>query len=136
MFYNDMSYLYSDECLTSASQELPLKETKICTNETIRTPVNRRTMTMNHRSKHLLLFNDEMFKRDRNRLTIRKLREKRHSLESNMFKQMFQSEDLQSDLENQLNILQVQKTSLEDAMNNNFSMEITLTSDFNFSKKS
>ncbi|CAF1248051.1 unnamed protein product [Adineta ricciae] len=136
MFKNDLSYLYSDDILSSTVQDSSMKVAKRCENEAVRIGINRRAMTINHRSKHLLIFGDDMFKRDRNRLISRKMKDKRHYSEKNLLKQICQLESGSSFIENQLRQLQLPKNTLEDVTNNNFSLKMTIDSGFDLSMKS
>jgi hypothetical protein len=89
--FNDISYLYSDECFTSSysnEKELSTKVSNDLQCQPNRTHVSRKStpvLSTNRRSKHIILFNDDTLKRyrkcERNRISSRHLKENRQLFE-------------------------------------------------------
>ena len=122
MCTHDLSYLYCDDYFISSSmneKELPKKLTN--TNE-YRLDRNRSyrkratTLPNNRRSKHILLYNDELVKRQTNRLLARQL------LEENIQKRIQQLQDKHVVLENNLKQYQLYKKDLKTRIIDTFSM--------------
>jgi hypothetical protein len=122
IFNNDVSYLYSDEYLTSSSsneKELPQKASKSSKYRSIGTLIYRKrspTLSIGHRSKHIVLFRKEAFKRKKTRISTKRLIE-------NLHKKIQELEDEQLFLENDLRERQLYKQDLETKINNNFYMK-------------
>jgi len=124
MFYNDVSYLYSNEYLTSSlsnAKELSPKVSNISAYEPIRNHACRKTASSIRRSRHILVFNEEILKRDRrrdkNRINVRRLKEKRQSIEENLLNKIKELEGEQSNLETDLAQLRLYKSNLEEKIN-------------------
>ncbi len=124
MFNNDVSYLYSDEYLTSSlsnAKELSPKVSNIFAYEPIRNHTCRKTASSIRRRKHILVFNEEILKRDKrrdkHRINIRRLKEKRQSIEENLHKKIKELEGEQSNLETDLAQLRLYKSNLEAKIN-------------------
>jgi hypothetical protein len=127
MFNNDVSYLYSDDYLTSPKslepsdkKDLFSKSPNFLEYGPLRIRVCRKTaptLATGRRSKYILLSGDEAIKREmrreKNRVAARKLKEKRSLIEQDLFDKVKQLEDEQSNLENNLTELQSQKQNLE-----------------------
>jgi len=119
IFNKDVSYLYSDEYLTSSSsneKELSKKASKY---RSIRTRIYRKrasTLSIGHRSEHIVLFRREAFKRKKTRISTKRLIE-------NLHKKIQELEDEQLFLENDLRERQLYKQDLETKINNKFCMK-------------
>lgn len=132
MFNNDLSYLYSNECLTSSnSNEKELS--KFSPDRTSNTRLYQRigpVLSLRHRSKHILLFREDVHqndkRREKNRIAARRLREKRQLFERNLRKKIQQLEDKQSYLENDLKQYEAYKQALQTEINNKFSLNTLL----------
>lgn len=132
MFHNDLSYLYSDECLTprtSNEKELSGNVSKFSPDRSTSTRLYQRmgsTFSFRHRSKHILLIRGDVLqpdrRREKNRIKARLLREKQQLLERNLLKKIQQLENEQLYLENDLKQREAYKRDLQTEINNNFSL--------------
>ncbi len=129
MFKKDISYLYSDDYLTSSSSNEKEYSEKLSNSLEYRLIRNRfyrkraATLSTGHRSKHIILFRDEDLKREKHRLLARRLREKQQLLEESLQKKIKQLEDEQLYLENDLSQHQSYIKDLETEIDNNFCMK-------------
>lgn len=128
MFDNEISYLYSDDYLTSlSSNEIDSSKKSINSWEyrPIRTRVNRErasTLPTSRRSKHIILFREDNLKRDKYQMSAKRLKEKRQLLEENLKKKIRQLEDEQLFLENDLRQRHSYIRELKTEINNSLSM--------------
>ena len=104
--FNDTSYLYSDECFTSSYSNEKELSTKVSNNlecQPNRTHVGRKStpvLSTNRRSKHIILFNDDVLKRyrkcERNRISSRHLKENRQLFEEDFCQKLKELENEKS----------------------------------------
>ncbi|CAF1138568.1 unnamed protein product [Adineta steineri] len=126
MVKNDISYLYSDDYLTSSlsnENNSSLMVTEDCKYEPIEKQSYQKTNLSSHRSKHILILSSENFKRekrrDKTRMTIRRLNENQNLLQEMLYKKDQELNVKESRLEAQLFQLQSYKNNLENIVNNN-----------------
>jgi hypothetical protein len=108
MFNNDLSYLYSDECLTPSNfneKEFSEKVSKYSFDRSNPIRVYQRInpiLTLHHRSKHILFFRGDVHQRKRNQLIARRLKEKRQLFKNILRKKIQQFKTERLYLENNL----------------------------------
>ena len=127
MFRNDVSYLYSDEYFLSSfttDKELSPKVSNPASVHRKTTPL----LPTSRRSKHIILFTDDVLKRDKrqdkNRTSPRYVKEKRQYLEENLCQKLKVLENEKTHLQTHVIQLQSHKQDLQNELNNhNFSMD-------------
>ena len=129
MFKNDVSYLYSDDCLTSSSSS-EKEELNYFEYEPFRTRITRKTIptcTIGRRSKHVISFGEETMKREKrrekHRIIARQLKVKQKLFEENLYQKVKELENEKSNLENHVMQLQSHKQNLQDELISNYSMD-------------
>jgi hypothetical protein len=128
--FNNVSYLlYSDDYLTSSSlneKELPKKVSNSSGCRPIRNSIcQKRTssLSLGRRSNHIILFREDILKRNKSRILARRLREKRQLLEENIQNKIKQLEDEQLFLTNDLRQRQSYRRDLKTEIDNDLSMD-------------
>jgi hypothetical protein len=122
MFNNDVSYLYSDECLTPSNSNDKQFSGRVSKYSIDRPVYQRRSpiLTLRHRSKHILFFRGDIHRCERNRLAARRLREKRQLFKNILLKRIQQLESERLYLENNLRQCEVYKRDLKMDITNRF----------------
>ncbi|CAF0959532.1 unnamed protein product [Rotaria sordida] len=133
MFDNNASYLYLNEFLTSSSlnkKELNTKVSKCFEYRPNRTRICRiptETLENGHRTKHILLFRDDIVKRNkqwrRKHLPMQQLKQKHQLFEENFRNKNQELIDEQLHLENHLTKLQTPIKDFKTIINNNVCMD-------------
>ena len=124
MFNNDVSYLYSDECLTPSNSNEKQFSGRVSKCSSDRSVYQRISpiLTLHHRSKHILFFRGDTHRRERNRLAARRLREKRQLFKDILLEKIRQLESERLYLENDLRQSEVHKRDLQMEISNRFSL--------------